>query len=197
LALNRFKTFPQEPNYITETGEAYGIDFSGKWEAKRFYVWGAYSYAFVTRFDGQQQYPPIFDRRHNLNLVTTYQLGAKKQWEVGARWNLGSGFPFTQTQGFYTVFDFSRGIGTDVLTENGTLGILYSDVRNSGRLPYYHRLDLSVKRTIAFSKYAKAEIIASATNVYNRPNIFYFDRVRYRRVNQLPILPSLSMTFQF
>ncbi len=197
LALNRFKTFPQEPNYITETGEAYGIDFSGKWEAKRFYVWGAYSYAFVTRFDGQQQYPPIFDRRHNLNLVTTYQLGAKKQWELGARWNLGSGFPFTQTQGFYTVFDFSRGIGTDVLTENGTLGILYSDVRNGGRLPYYHRLDLSVKRTIAFSKYAKAEIIASATNVYNRPNIFYFDRVRYRRVNQLPILPSLSMTFQF
>ncbi len=197
LALNRFKTLPQEPNYITETGKAYGVDFSGKWEAKRFYVWAAYSYAFVTRFDGQQEYPPIFDRRHNFNLVTTYQLGAQKEWEVGARWNLGSGFPFTQTQGFYTIFNFSEGIGTDVLTGNGTLGILYSDVRNGGRLPYYHRLDLSVKRVFSFSKSTKAEVVASATNVYNRANIFYFDRVRYQRVNQLPILPSLSMTIQF
>jgi hypothetical protein len=33
--------------------------------------------------------------------------------------------------------------------------------------------------------------------VYDRPNIFYFDRVRYTRVNQLPLLPSLSATFQF
>lgn len=197
LALNRFKTLPQEPNYITETGKAYGIDFSGKWEARRFYVWGAYSFAFVTRFDGQQEYPPIFDRRHNMNIVTTYQAGPKKEWEFGARWNLGSGFPFTQTQGFYTVFDFSQGINTDVLTSNGDLGILYSTTRNGGRLPYYHRLDVSVKRTLTFTKYAKAEIIASATNLYNRPNIFYFDRVRYQRVNQLPILPSLSMTVQF
>jgi hypothetical protein len=41
------------------------------------------------------------------------------------------------------------------------------------------------------------EIVASATNVYDRPNIFYFDRVRYARVNQLPVLPSLSMTLQW
>jgi hypothetical protein len=33
--------------------------------------------------------------------------------------------------------------------------------------------------------------------VYDRPNIFYFDRVRNRRVNQLPVLPSLSATVQF
>ena len=55
----------------------------------------------------------------------------------------------------------------------------------------------SAKRTLTFSKYVKAEIVASVTNVYNRANIFYFDRVRYQRVNQLPILPSLSMTVQF
>ncbi len=41
------------------------------------------------------------------------------------------------------------------------------------------------------------EITASATNVYDRANIFYFDRVYYERVNQLPIIPSLSMTVQF
>lgn len=197
LALNRNKLVPQEPNFVVETGKAYGLDFSMKWEAKRFYVWGAYSLGFVTRNDGRQEYPPVFDRRHNLNLVTTYQAGAKKEWEFGARWNLGSGFPFTQTQGFYTNFNFNNGIGTDVLGGNGDLGILYSDVRNGGRLPYYHRLDLSAKRTVTFSKHVKMEVTASATNAYDRANIFYFDRVRYQRVNQLPILPSLSMTLQF
>ncbi|MFN0014855.1 MAG: TonB-dependent receptor [Saprospiraceae bacterium] len=197
FALNRNKDEATDPNYVVETGKASGMDVSLKWEAKRFYVWGAYSLGFVTRFDGQQQYPPVFDRRHNLNLVTTYQAGSKKEWEFGARWNFGSGFPFTQTQGFYSVFDFNDGISTDVLGGNGDLGIVYANARNGGRLPYYHRMDVSVKRTIEFTKYLKMEVVASATNVYDRANIFYFDRVYYKRVNQLPIIPSLSMTVQF
>jgi hypothetical protein len=197
LALNRNKLTAAAPDYVVETGEAYGIDFSGKWEGKRAYVWGAYSYGFVTRFDGEQTYPPVFDRRHNLNLVSTYQAGKKKEWEFGARWNLGSGFPFTQTQGFYSNFQFQDGINTNVLTGNPGIGIIYSDERNGGRLPYYHRLDVSIKRIIKFGKHGQMEIVASATNMYDRPNIFYFDRVQYERVNQLPILPSLSMTIQW
>jgi len=203
IALNRNKESLLDsllvpvPNYVVETGQASGIDVSLKWEARRFYVWGAYSLGFVTRNDGQQEYPPVFDRRHNLNLVTTYQAGSKKEWEIGARWNFGSGFPFTQTQGFYTSYNFNDGINTDVLGGNGDLGIVYSDARNGGRLPYYHRLDVSVKRTFSFSKTGRIEVTASATNVYDRANIFYFDRVRYQRVNQLPIIPSLSMTVQF
>jgi CarboxypepD_reg-like domain/TonB-dependent Receptor Plug Domain len=198
IALNRTKLQPQDPDFTTETGDAYGIDLSVKIEGKRAYLWGAYSLGFVTRYDGIQEYPPVFDRRHNMNIVTTYLLGKKKEWEMGARWNLGSGFPFTQTQGFYnSVPFFQNGIGTDVLGGQGDLGILYSDVRNGGRLPYYHRLDVSIKRTFKFSKRSSMEVVASATNVYDRPNIFYFDRVRYTRVNQLPILPSLSATFVF
>ena len=197
LVLNRNKLQAEDPNYVVETGKAYGLDLSLKWEARRFYIWGAYSLGYVNRYDGKQTYPPVFDRRHNMNLVGTYQLDAKKHWELGARWNFGSGFPFTLTQGFYTNYNYSNGIGTDVLGGNGDLGIVYADQRNGGRLPYYHRLDLSLKYTIEFTKNSKAEITASATNVYNRANIFYFDRVRYTRVNQLPVLPSLSMTVQF
>lgn len=197
ITLNRFKQRPGEPNYITETGAAYGIDFSLKYEGRRAYVWGAYSLAYVTRFDGEQEYPPVFDRRHNMNIVTSYQAGRKKEWELGARWNFGSGFPFTQTQGFYGNFLFEEGVGTNVGTGNPGLGIIYASKRNGGRLPYYHRLDISAKRLFTFSKYFKMEVTASATNVYDRANIFYFDRVRYTRVNQLPLLPSLSVTLQF
>jgi hypothetical protein len=200
LSLNRNKLEKQAPDFVVETGKAYGIDFSGKIEGKRAYLWGAYSLGYVTRFDGTQEYPPVFDRRHNMNLVATYLAGKKKEWEIGARWNLGSGFPFTKTQGFYTSYNFNDGVGSDVYGGNygdADLGIIYSGKRNNGRLPYYHRLDVSVKRTFKFGKHGQMEIVASATNVYDRPNIFYFDRVRYARVNQLPVLPSLSMTLQW
>jgi hypothetical protein len=200
IALNRNKLESTDPNFITETGDAYGIDISVKIEARRAYLWGAYSLGYVTRNDGTEVYPPVFDRRHNLNLVGTYQLGKKKAWEAGVRWNFGSGFPFTQTQGFYNNVTFDNGVNTDVLGGNSDpkdLGIIYSDKRNGGRLPYYHRMDVSLKRIFKFSKHTILEVTASATNAYNRPNIFYFDRVRYTRVNQLPILPSLSATFQF
>lgn len=200
ISLNRNKLLKSDPDFITETGDAYGIDVSIKIEGKRAYLWGAYSLGYVTRNDGYEEYPPVFDRRHNLNLVGTYQLGKKKEWEAGVRWNLGSGFPFTQTQGFYNNVVFDDGVNTDVLggnSEPNDLGIIYADKRNGGRLPYYHRMDVSIKRIFKFSKFSNLEVTASATNAYNRPNIFYFDRLRYTRVNQLPILPSLSATFQF
>lgn len=197
LALNRSKEVPTDPNYVKETGEAKGIDFLMKWEGKRAYIWGTYSLGFVTRNDGKETYPPVFDRRHNMNLLYTYQLGKAKEWEFGIRWNMGSGFPFTLTQGFYSNWLFPNGIGTDIASENPDLGILFSDKRNDGRLPYYHRMDVSMKRIFKFGKYTKLELNASATNVYNRANIFYFDRVRYDRVNQLPILPSLAATLEF
>lgn len=197
ITLNRNKLKLTDPNYIAETGNAYGLDVSVKVEGKRAYLWSAYSLGFVNRNDGKQTYPPVFDRRHNLNVVTTYEMGKKREWELGVRWNFGSGFPFTQTQGFYTVYNFDNGIGSDVYGGNGDLGIVYSDTRNGGRLPYYHRLDISLKRNISFGKHGKAEITAACTNAYDRENIFYFDRVRYQRVNQLPILPSASLTVQW
>ncbi|MCC6282084.1 MAG: TonB-dependent receptor [Saprospiraceae bacterium] len=199
LSLNRFKDEVNDPNYFVETGDAYGIDFSMKLEGKRSYLWGSYSLGYVTRNDGEQVYPPVFDRRHNLNLVGTYLLGKSRKWELGARWNFGSGFPFTLTQGFYTNYNFDDGVGTDVLTGNpdGLPGIVYASKRNGGRLPYYHRLDLSLKRVFKFTKYSSLEVTASATNVYDRPNIFYYDRVNAVRVNQLPFIPGLSLAFQF
>ena len=132
-----------------------------------------------------------------MTFVGTYQLGKKKAWEAGVRWNLGSGFPFTQTAGFYETIDFLDGISTDYTSSNGTLGIIYDDKLNGGRLPFYHRLDIGAKRSFVFNNKNRLEINASITNIYNRENIFYFDRVNYKRVNQLPILPALSFNASF
>ena len=65
------------------------------------------------------------------------------------------------------------------------------------RLPYYHRLDLSVKYKYNWAEHAILELTAGATNVYNRANVFYFDRITYQRINQLPIMPTVNMSFTF
>lgn len=197
IQINRNKIDPQDPNFVTETGKAYGIDFTLRYETRKLYLWGTYSHAYVDRDDGEQVYPTIFDRRHNVNLLGTYKFGATLDWEASARWNMGSGFPFTLTQGFYDNINFNDGLDTDPNTSNGDLGVVLDEKRNAGRLPYYHRMDVSLKRTFKFGKYASLEAVASATNLYNRENIFYYDRVRNDRVNQLPIMPSFGLTFNF
>ena len=197
INLNRNKTSGADPDFATETGDAYGLDISFKYETSRLYLWSTYSLGYVKRDDGEQTYPTVFDRRHNVNFLATYSAGETKEWEFSARWNMGSGFPFTLTQGFYQQFNFDNGVNTDFLSGNGDLGILFDEKRNAGRLPYYHRLDLSVKRRFDFGRHTKLEVNASVTNVYNRENIFFFDRVEFERVNQLPILPSVGVSLKF
>ena len=197
LDLNRLKKASTDDNYVTEEGDAKGLDVSMRYEKNGLSLWSTYSLTFVNRFDGTQSYPTNFDRRHNVNLLATYGFGKNRSWEFSARWNFGTGFPFTLTQGFYGSLSPNNGVGVDILTTNPDLGILYSDKRNGGRLPDYHRLDVSLRKAVTFTKNIKLDIVASATNTYDRKNIFYFDRVNYSRVNQLPILPSLAATLRF
>jgi len=204
INLNRDKQFASEPDYIVEEGNAYGIDFLAKYDYKRWFVWGVYSIALTDRFDGRTPTPetavnyfPHYDRRHNFNFTAAYQMGSNYGWEASVRWNYGSGFPFTKTQGFYELLTLDDGIFTDIISQNGELGIIYDENLNTGRLPNYHRLDASLKKNFALSENTNLEIVTSVTNVYDRKNIFYFDRIRNERIDQLPILPSLGLTFTF
>lgn len=195
--LNRNKILPIDPDYATESGTAYGLDFSLKYQDRQYYLWMAYSLAWVDRFDGFQEYNPIFDRRHNLNLLGTYTFGDDLNWEVSARWNFGTGFPFTLTQGFYGKLSFDNGITTDPLTENPQLSQILSSDRNSGRLPAYSRIDLSAKYTKKLENSMTLETTFSVTNATNRDNIFFADPETQARINQLPILPSLGVGISF
>ena len=194
--INRDKTSNSDNDFIIETGYAQGVDVLLKYSNKQLYLWGVYSLGFVRRDDGIMEYAPHFDRRHNMNLVASYTFGRNNSWKMDMRWNLGSGFPFTQTQGFYESLNFQDGINTDYTSNNGELGIQYAEL-NKGRLPYYHRLDLSISKTINVAKKSELDISASVTNVYNRENIFYFNRIKYERVNQLPIMPSIGASITF
>lgn len=186
----------QRLDFIVEDGSSYGMDFKYTYEFKKIYFWAVYSLTFVERFDGRRSYFPHFDRRHNVNFVLTYSFDKERSWNLNARWNFGSGFPFTQTQGYYERLDVSRGLNNDYLNQNGNLGFYFTDI-NSGRLPTFHRLDVSLSKKMNFSKSKSLTATVGATNVYNRENIFYFDRSRFTRINQLPIIPTLGINYSF
>ena len=182
-------------DYMIEDGVAYGIDMSLCYDVERLYVWATYSLGNVERTDELQTYHPHYDRRHTVNLMVTYALGNQREWELSGRWSFGSGFPFTQTQGVYEQ-QSSGSIAQNYTGSQGTYGIYYAELYG-GRLPSYHRLDVGVKRKISLGSRSLLEISLGVTNLYNRKNMFYFDRMTFERVDQLPFLWSAGMSFSF
>jgi hypothetical protein len=183
-------------DFAFETGNASGFDVSIKYDRKNLYIWAVYSLAFVNRYDGRVHYVPHYDRRHNVNIVTSYEFGKKKLWVVNIRWNMGSGFPFTQTQGYYEQLQFPRGIFSSITTQNGELAMIYAEY-NKGRLPYYHRLDAGITRKFLLSENSALEANITITNIYDRKNIFYVDRISNKKIYQLPLMPSAGINLSF
>ncbi len=184
-------------DFIIEGGESYGVDFLIKYSKDRLFLWGVYSLGKSTRWDGFADYFPVFDRKHNVNIVSTYLFGKKKDLELSMRWNLGSGLPFTPTAGFYQGENFNSGVTSEYTTNNPSTISTQLGEFNSQRLPYYHRMDITVKKQFNFKNKTVMEIIGSVTNVYDRNNIFYVNRITSEKIYQFPILPSFGMSYKF
>ena len=201
IEFNRNQQNATDPDFQVGSGIARGIDLSARYNQGRLYLWGVVSYQVIEykSIDSKgevQTYPPPFDRRVNINLLASYAAGKKKDWELSARMNVGSPFPFTQTQAFWENQSI-EGIQGNVNQGNGSLGILYADAINGGRLSWYHRLDISARKRFILGAYSNLETTLSVSNVYNRNNIFYINRTDNQRVYQLPIFPSLNVTWNF
>jgi hypothetical protein len=107
-------------------------------------------------------------------------------WTASGAWNYSSGYPFTEMIGFYDKFFFNSG------TQGGIIGndfqqFTYLGDKNLGRLPSYHRMDLSILKRLNLSL-LNMELGVSVINLYNRQNIFYFNRDTGETVNMLPFL---------
>ena len=184
-------------DFLIESGKSYGVDLLVKYAKDRLFLWGVYSLGKSTRWDGFIEYFPVFDRRHNINIVGSYAFGKKKNLELNIRWNLGSGLPFTPTNGYYQPENFNNGATTNITTSNSSnIGILLGEF-NSQRLTYYHLLDVTVKKQHTFENKTELEITVGVTNSYNRKNIFYRNRVTNKTIYQFPLLPSMGVSYRF
>ncbi|MEM9997426.1 MAG: TonB-dependent receptor [Bacteroidota bacterium] len=180
-------------------GSVYGLDARLEWRRGSTYAFVGYGLArteyaiFQAPLTGgevaEQTYNPPHDRRHQVNALLSFELGG---FETSIRWQYGSGLPFTRPFGFDNVVPLFP--LPDVSTAPGVPRVLYREPFN-GRLPAYHRLDVSVSRTWPVGP-GDLSLQAGAINVYDRANLFYFDIFTVRRVDQLPLLPFFGVKYE-
>ncbi len=173
-------------------GVSYGVETSIKFDGSLFYGRATYALGWAEKKAKDLTYAPRYDVRHSLSLLAGFSPGGN--WQFTANWMLNSGMPFTPISGFFDKLLLDGTTPIDIF--NGYEPQFIYDVKNSGRLPSYHRLDLSVTKKFK-TGFADFTIGASVLNLYNRANIYYFDKKTGKRVNQLPILPALFVKAEF
>lgn len=179
-------------------GRVYGGDIRLEFSRRYFYTFIGYGYSFTKYRSSQEhfntwfgepvrRYHPAHDRRHQISSVIGLQFDS---FRISTRWQFGSGLPFTRPLGFDDWIRFDRGL-PDITGNYGTPRVILDRPYN-GRLPGFHRLDVSAEygRDVPF-----AELIfkAGIVNAYNRRNLFYYDVYRQRRIDQMPFAPYISL----
>ncbi len=199
---------PGDPldDLVAGTGQAYGVDLFLKRDLGTTTGWISASFLKTDRtFPDTRSgldpvplatYPPVFDRRFEVDLVVQRQMG---WWGLdgGLRFNFGTGLPYTRPLG---AFDFYRR-RNGVLQREAEPAVVLGP-RNGARYPSRHRLDISFRKPME-KKWGRLTPYASIINVYNKKNVlFYFfeyDRTPPVRtgVSMIPFLPTVGVEISF
>ena len=190
---NRDKVGPLDPDYIGGTGKAYGVECMIRFGSDIVDLYAAYTLSLTTVTSNGFTYYPRYDRRHNLNLLSV--LHVAPAFDVTLRWTLGSGFPFSQSVGYYDRLNMQPLFRGSYLGETGNPYVILGD-KNASRLPAYHRLDASASYRFTIRPIT-GNVGVNIINVYNQKNIFYFDRKTGEQTNMLPFFPTATLTIDF
>lgn len=182
--------------FIVTTGRSSGVDvLVRRLEREKLSGWIAYSFAISTRDGPGGRFSPVQDRRHNLNLVSSYRRGGK--YTYGARLGVGTGTPFTDIVGQIIRRRYDPITNT---FETGALNQQREPIggpRNGVRLPLFQRLDISVTRE-STGRLRWAPYL-SIINAYAARNVFtyvfdYTDNPPTRTAfSQFPLLPTAGV----
>jgi hypothetical protein len=183
-------------------GSSYGADLLIRQldVGGRFSGWLSYSYGVSTRFgaDGAH-YFPVQDRRHNLNAVGSWHVGA---YTLGGRLNVSSGAPYTPVLGAFAPSRYDPVTRQWVIDDGSAHQSPIADVHNSARLPWYDRLDVSATRRMLVHG-ATVSPYLSVVNVFNSHNpaayMFNFERLSPARTSfpNLPLVPTFGVTIAY
>ncbi|MGI9179162.1 MAG: TonB-dependent receptor [Longimicrobiaceae bacterium] len=199
------------------TGHSYGLDLLVRRSMGRLTGWTTVSLLRAERSfpnplaDGWEDlpptvsFPPIFDRRVDVDLVLEYRL----PWEVqaGARWNFGSGLPYTRPVAQFVGWEYDLRDGDYRLPTSRPRGdgvplYVVLGSRNTQRYPAYHRLDMTLRRSF-HPRWGTLTPYLQVLNGYNRRNVlFYF--YNYNRnpptrsgISMFPLLPTIGVDASF
>ena len=189
---NDAKTLSTDPDFIQGSGVAYGSEYLARYFTPAIQATVSYSLSWIYKNINDWISYPKYDIRHSVTFNLNYNWG--DDWQSSVSWFYNSGLPFTQIVGYYDKLYLGNLFNLGGLYGNYIPFTLLGD-RNLGRLPTYHRLDLSVSKKFRIY-FSDVTISLNVLNVYNRKNIFYFDRKTGQRVNMLPVLPTATIKIE-
>lgn len=205
-----------EEEFALGEGRAYGLEFSIEKKQGRLTGWIGYTLArtlldnFQTidpsgRFLQEGVFAPIYDRRHDVSVVTLYEIS--RRLTATATFVYGSGDLRWLPTGRFSFQDIP-GAGFQAVVPD-------FQNRNNFRLPAYHRLDLGLVWKF-FPKWGESDLTFSVINAYDRRNTFFIflepefeevdnngttvevpTRIAANQVSLFPILPSITWNFKF
>ncbi len=175
---NREKFFPTDPDYLNGTGKASGVEFLARFGSSFADLYLAYSLGRTSVTSSGLTYAPRYDRRHTINALGVFH--PLENLEVSVRWEFGTGFPYTQTVGYYDRLLLGGIGGAEQFT--GESGLPYSILgeKNAVRLPTYYRIDASVTYRFAVSNF-RGSLGISVANMTNRKNILFYPNGPYKQ----------------
>ncbi|HQI71457.1 MAG TPA: TonB-dependent receptor, partial [Bacteroidales bacterium] len=185
-------------NFTFGKGWSYGGELFIKKRQGKTTGWIGYTLSWTKRkfpeINGGETYPAKYDRRHDISIVITQQLG--KRWSISGVWVYSTGNAMTLPLSRYFL--------------SGNIVNEYSK-RNAFRMPSYHRLDISA----TFSSKDKPgrkfhwDLNFGVYNLYSRMNPYYiyFEttgdlttmnlETKAKQVSLFPIIPSITWNFNF
>jgi len=187
-------------------GEVYGVELFVQKSVGKLTGWFGYTWSKNMRqFDeinNGTPFPFVFDRRHDISIVGSYQINEKIQ--LTASWVYSTGNAITLVQSQYNVADINYVpayfVGEEFYFFNNAH---YYDGKNSTRMPAFHKLDIGFNFKKEKSKGVRTWFVG-VYNVYNRQNPFFlFYKENNQGVNSLhqltmfPIIPSFNYSFAF
>ncbi len=180
--------------FLRVKGEARGLDLRLEMNRPAFFARLDYSLGAVTYepsapdADFGDRFSPPHDRRHQLNVLVAL---ARGPYRLSLAWQFGSGLPFTRINGYYDRLSLTDPNDDAFHTASGETFVSRGPAYR-GRLPAYHRLDVSARRVFTFERVV-VTLQAGVVNVYDRANIFQYNFFTGERVNQLPLIPSAGL----
>lgn len=206
-----------EEEFAIGEGEAYGIEFSVEKQEGKLQGWIGYTLSRTIRsnfktistdaqFLQELPFSPIYDRRHDLSIVASYEIS--RRLTASTTFVYGSGDLRWLPEGRFSFQDVELAEFQSVVPDFGD--------RNNYRLPDYHRLDLGLVWKF-FPKWGESDLTFSVINVYDRRNTFFLffepvgetiigadgngvvvpERIAAQQVSLFPILPAFTYNFKF
>jgi len=183
-----------ESQLVFGKGRSYGTELFVKKKGGKLHGWISYTLSRTERIfddihDGKA-FPAKQDRRHDLAIVTLYNLG--KRWTLSGTWIYYTGNAVTFPAGKYEI-------------EGGTTVNMYTD-RNGHRMPNYHRMDIGVSLKGKERKRYESSVDLSIYNLYSRKNAYSIrfeededdpTKTVAKKLSLFPIVPSITYNFKF